>query len=122
MTFFYDLNKRLAQLADKQDAKQISEDAKAVAPKSKLAQALNERDMGKHNNATTGFAALAKKTGGGEKGNRIAGAQLAKMRAKGQVEEGDMEEGNAFTGALAKTPKGGTFKGDKNKASAIEWL
>jgi len=112
MTFFYDLNKRLAQLAQKQDAQQISEDAKAVAPTSKLAQALNERDLGKHNNATTGFKALAKKAGGGniEKGNRIAGAQLAKMRAKGQVEEGDMEEGNAFTGALAKTPKGGTFK------------
>jgi hypothetical protein len=36
--------------------------------------------MGKHNNATTGFAALAKKTGGGEKGAKIAGAQLAKMR------------------------------------------
>jgi len=110
MTFFYDLNKRLAQLASKQDAKQITEEAKAVAPKSKLAQALNERDLGKHNNATTGFKALAKKVGGGEKGARIAGAQLAKMRAKGQVEEGDMEEGNAFTGALAKTPKGGKFK------------
>jgi hypothetical protein len=85
--FFYDLNKRMAELANKQDAKQITESTKAQAPKSKLAQALNERDLGKHNNATTGFAALAKKTGGGEKGARIAGAQLAKMRAKGQVEE-----------------------------------
>jgi hypothetical protein len=179
--FFYDLNKRLATLANKQDAEQITESVKATAPKSQLAQALNERDLGKHNNATTGFKALAKKTGGGEKGNRIAGAQLAKMRAKGQVEEGynpvkavkqcakdymemngirsvhdleaediesiggdcqmgyqdvceilgcnlpdslgpvksydehgDMEEGNAFTGKLASTPKGGSFKlGDK---------
>ena len=127
MTFFYDLNKRLSQLADKQDAKQISEDAKATTqPKSQLAQALNERDLGKHNNATTGFAALAKKAGGGniEKGNRIAGAQLAKMRAKGQVEEGHCpacdcapckcNEGNAFTGKLKATPKGEKFKlGDK---------
>jgi len=117
MTFFYDLNKRLAQLADKQDAQHLAEHSAAVPQtpkKGSLAQALNERDLGKHNNATTGFAALAKKTGGGEKGARIAGAQLAKMRAKGQVEEGDMEEGNAFTGALAKTPKGGSFKlGDK---------
>jgi hypothetical protein len=34
MTFFYDLNKRLAALADKQDAK-------TVAPKSKLAESMN---------------------------------------------------------------------------------
>jgi hypothetical protein len=105
MTFFYDLNKRLAQLASKQDAKQITEEAKAVAPKSQLAQALNERDLGKHNNAATGFAALAKKTGSGEKGNRIAGAQLAKMRAKGQVEESDMDE-SAFQAAIGKKKYG----------------
>lgn len=86
MSFFYDLNKRLADLATKQDAKQISEDVKAVAPKSKLAQALNERDMGKHNNATTGFAALAKKTN-----PKIAGAQFQKMKKAGQLEgEGEM--------------------------------
>jgi hypothetical protein len=112
MTFFYDLNKRLASLAEKQNLAEHSVPAAQTAKKSPLAQALNERDLGKHNNATTGFKALAKKAGGGniEKGNRIAGAQLAKMRAKGQVEEGDMEEGNAFTAALAKTPKGGKFK------------
>ena len=72
MSFFYDLNKKL--------------DGIRATPEVTHKQ-LNERDMGKHNNATTGFAALAKKTGGGEKGARIAGAQLAKMRAKGQVEE-----------------------------------
>jgi hypothetical protein len=38
MSFFYDLNARLAKLASKQDAKQISEDAKAAAPKSQLAE------------------------------------------------------------------------------------
>ncbi len=81
--FFYDINKKMADLAKKQ---QLTEDAKAAPAKSVRSQ-LNERDLGKHNNATTGFAALAKKTGGGEKGARIAGAQLAKMRAKGQVEE-----------------------------------
>ena len=73
MSFFYDLNKKLDSIR---------------ATPEVTHQQLNERDMGKHNNATTGFAALAKKTGGGEKGARIAGAQLAKMRAKGQVEEG----------------------------------
>jgi hypothetical protein len=51
---------------------------------------LAEKDLGKHNNATTGFKALAKKAGGGEKGAKIAGAQLAKMRAKGQVDEGSI--------------------------------
>ena len=72
MSFFYDLNKKLDSIR---------------ATPEVTHQQLNERDMGKHNNATTGFAALAKKTGGGEKGAKIAGAQLAKMRAKGQVEE-----------------------------------
>lgn len=43
---------------------------------------LVEKDLGKHNNATTGFKALAKKTNA-----KIAGAQLANMRDKGQVEE-----------------------------------
>jgi hypothetical protein len=46
-----------------------------------------ERDMGKHNNKTTGFKALAKKTGGGEKGAKIAGAQFQKMKKAGQLEE-----------------------------------
>ena len=87
MTFFYDLNKRMAELSQKQTLAEHSVPAVQPTKKSPMTQALNERDMGKHNNATTGFAALAKKTGGGEKGNRIAGAQLAKMRAKGQVEE-----------------------------------
>jgi len=83
MTFFYDLNKKMADLANKQ---QLTEDAKAAPVKtasSPLRSQLNERDLGKHNNATTGFAALAKKTN-----PKIAGAQLAKMRDKGQVEEG----------------------------------
>lgn len=65
MSFFYDLNKKLDNIR---------------ATPEVTHQQLNERDMGKHNNATTGFAALAKKTGGGEKGAKIAGAQLAKMR------------------------------------------
>jgi hypothetical protein len=90
MTFFYDLNKKLDSIREK--------------PELTHGQ-LNERDLGKHNNATTGFAALAKKTGGGEKGARIAGAQLAKMRAKGQVEESDMEE-SAFQAAIGKKKYG----------------
>jgi hypothetical protein len=99
--FFYDLNKKMADLADKQ---QLTEDAKAAPAKSVRSQ-LNERDLGKHNNATTGFAALAKKTGGGEKGAKIAGAQLAKMRAKGQVEE-EVDE-SALSTPISKAMKSG---------------
>ena len=85
--FFYDINKKMADLAKRQQLAEDAQSAPAKPAPSALRTQLNERDMGKHNNATTGFAALAKKTGGGEKGARIAGAQLAKMRAKGQVEE-----------------------------------
>jgi hypothetical protein len=73
MTFFYNLNKKLDEIR--------------ATPSTTHGQ-LNERDMGKHNNATTGFKALAKKAGGGEKGNRIAGAQFQKMKKAGQLEEG----------------------------------
>ena len=71
MSFFYDLNKKLDSIRATPEVthQQLNE--------------RDERDLGKHNNATTGFAALAKKTN-----PRIAGKQLAHMREKGQVEEG----------------------------------
>jgi hypothetical protein len=75
MTFFYDLNKKLDEIR--------------ATPSTTHGQ-LNERDMGKHNNATTGFKALAKKAGGGEKGEKIAGAQFQKMKKAGQIEEEGM--------------------------------
>ena len=75
MTFFYDLNKKLDEIR--------------ATPSTTHGQ-LNERDMGKHNNATTGFKALAKKAGGGEKGEKIAGAQFQKMKKAGQLEEEGM--------------------------------
>ena len=73
MSFFHNLNKTLDGIAARPEAAQ-----------------LNERDMGKHNNATTGFKALAKKAGGGEKGEKIAGAQFQKMKKAGQIEEEGM--------------------------------
>ena len=76
MSFFHNLNKTLDSIAARPEAAQ-----------------LNERDMGKHNNATTGFKALAKKAGGGEKGERIAGAQFQKMKKAGQLEEESVDEG-----------------------------
>jgi len=81
MTFFYDLNKKLDEIR---------------ATPSKTHGQLNERDMGKHNNATTGFAALAKKAGKeyGSKaaGERVAGAQFQKMKKSGKIEEQGMDE------------------------------
>jgi len=95
MTFFYDLNKKLDEIRatpSKTHGQLNEQSAPAHKSKSQLTQALNERDMGKHNNATTGFKALAKKAGGGEKGNKIAGAQFQKMKKAGQLEEQTVEE------------------------------
>ena len=76
MTFFYDLNKKLDSIREKPEVTHGQ---------------LNERDMGKHNNKTTGFDALAKKAGKeyGSKaaGERVAGAQFQKMKKAGQLEE-----------------------------------
>jgi hypothetical protein len=68
-----------------------------------------EGDIGKHNNGKTGFAALAKKTN-----PKIAGSQLAKMRAKGQVEEADMPPRDALASPLTLEAKK-TKKPDANK-------
>ena len=81
MTFFYDLNKKLDSIREKPEVTHGQ---------------LNERDMGKHNNKTTGFDALAKKAGKeyGSKaaGERVAGAQFQKMKKAGKLEEGGMDE------------------------------
>jgi hypothetical protein len=106
MTFFYDLNKRLAQLADKQDAKQISEDAKASAPKSQLAEAVDVaeagysakagragKDLGKPGKNFSKIAkGAAERYGSKEAGERVAGAVLKKLRAKESVSEGQMKQ------------------------------
>jgi hypothetical protein len=158
MSFFYDLNARMAKLAAKQDAKQITEDVKASAPKSQLAEALEEADYSAKKAAAgkdigkpgKNFSKIAKsageKYGSKAAGERVAGAVLNKLRhpkesgeqhdtqqpklirdlkAQGLTDKQIMQkmkelkhgttkkiadEGNAFTGALAKTPKGDKFK------------
>jgi hypothetical protein len=105
--FFYNLNKKMADLAERQDLAE---------------SAVTERDMGKHNNATTGFKALAKKAGAkyGSKaaGERVAGAQFQKMKKAGQLEEGhcpacdcspckcDSMDESAFQAAIGKKKYG----------------
>jgi hypothetical protein len=131
MSFFYDLNKRLADLATKQDAKQIKEEVKAAAPRSRLAESLDESAfqaaIGKKKYGDEGMKALQKA------GREHAGKEkMANIRNKYDKydeavdQDGDVmdylndklkdydakqtKEGNAFTGALASTPKGGKFK------------
>jgi hypothetical protein len=69
------------------DGKVESEKDEVIGSRRKAA-GLDEADEGKHNNATTGFKALAKKAGGGEKGAKIAGAQREKMKKAGKIKEG----------------------------------
>ena len=156
MTFFYDLNKRLAALASKQDAQALTESATAVAVESKFSKLAKE--IGKNPKVTNPDAVAAaigrkkygqkamtaksiagkKKANEGELGTAIgaglggtvgglpgaalggiAGHYLSKDKDK-KTNEGTCpscdcapckcNEGNAFTGALAKTPKGGKFK------------
>ena len=213
MSFFYNLNEKLAALAAKQDARQISEDVKAAAPKSKLAESFDVaeagysakagragKDLGKPGKNFEKIAkGAAERYGSKAAGERVAGAVLNKLRhpkedvanegmfgfgmpktsvsnnrlmvqgdqkagnkvmaalqkanpqlaAQGkhsgasgpdgpqylgiqfatpqlaqqaaQALQGGMEEGNAFTGKLKSTPKGGKFKmGNKTMTDTSE--
>ena len=119
MTFFYELNQRMAKLAAKQDAMQTAKEVKSAAPRSQLAEALEETDYSAKKAAAgkdigkpgKNFNKIAKSAGAryGSKaaGERVAGAVLNKLR---HAKEDVTDEGNAFTGALKATPKGGKFK------------
>jgi hypothetical protein len=124
MTFFHDLNKRLAALASKQDAQQIAESKKVEAvAKSPLTQALTESEKwiqkavnpkNKGNLHKALHVAQDKKIPKAkiEKATHSKNPKLRHMAqfAKNVANEEMADEGNAFTGALAKTPKGGKFK------------
>ena len=130
MSFFYDLNKRLADLAKKQnltegakpDFLDLDKDGNRTEPMKKAAKEVDEagysakaaragKDIGKPGKA---FAQIAKSAGerygSKERGEKVAGAVLKKLRMK----EDDMEEGNEFSGALAKAKASGAkeFKVD----------
>lgn len=74
-------------------------------------QQVNEKDIGKHNNATTGFDALVKKLTpkyGVEAAKRIAGSQLKKIK------EADLPSNDADMGAgLGAGRSQATFEGKK---------
>jgi hypothetical protein len=90
MTFFYDLNKRLADLATKQDAKQLTESA-VVAERADYSakKAAAGKDIGKPGKMFSKIAKSAgKEYGSKAAGERVAGAVLNKLRAKESVQEG----------------------------------
>jgi hypothetical protein len=137
MTFFYDLNKKLAGLAGvqlnegkqaKPDFLDVDKDGNKEEPMKKALKdkELDEasysaksaragKDIGKPGKAFSKIARdAAERYGSKEKGEKVAGAVLAKLRAKESVEEADMEEGNEFSGELAKAKASGakSFKVD----------
>ena len=118
--FFQNINKRLTDIGACTDLTE---------------SAVTERDQGKHNNATTGFKALAKKAGReyGSKaaGERVAGAQFQKMKRAGKLEEGhcsacncspcSCNEGNAFSGAVARAKANGVQPGEKIRVGGKQY-
>jgi hypothetical protein len=115
MTFFYDLNKRLADLAKKQDLTEsvgsTSGFLEASTGDYSAKKAAAGKDIGKPGKMFSKIAKSAgKEYGSKAAGERVAGAVLAKLR-KG-VKEDDMEEGNRFTGNLAKARAAGLKKAD----------
>ena len=103
MTFFYDLNKRMAELARKQTLAESAQPAVAEGSTGDYSakKAAAGKDIGKPGKMFSKIAKSAgKEYGSKAAGERVAGAVLNKLR-KG-VKEGDMEEGNEFSGELAK--------------------
>jgi hypothetical protein len=73
------------------------------------------KDIGKPGKQFAKIAkSAAERYGSKERGEKVAGAVLAKLRAKESIDEGDVEEGNDFTGARLAAIKAGkpTFKVD----------
>ena len=121
MTFFYDLNKRLAQLADKQDLHEskVAESEKWIQ---KAVNPANKGNLHKALHVAQGEKIPKAKI---EKATHSKNPKLRHMAqfAKNVANEEMADEGNAFTGKLASTPKGGKFKlGDKEfkDTSSIE--
>jgi hypothetical protein len=158
MTFFYDLNKKLADLAKKQDLNESVGSTSGFLEGStgnySAKKASAGKDIGKPGKMFSKIAKSAgKEYGSKAAGERVAGAVLNKLRAKESVEEaddhketklirdlrakgmsdkqivrkmeqikrgttktvvkeGDMEEGNRFTGNLMKARAAGLKKAD----------
>ena len=108
MTFFHDLNKRLAQLSEKQDLheSQVAESEKWIQ---KAVNPANKGNLHKALHVAQGEKIPKSKI---DKATHSKNSKLRHMAqfAKNVANEEIADEGNAFTGALVKTPKGGKFK------------
>jgi len=97
----------------KKAAKEVDESMEEASYSAKAARA--GKDIGKPGKNFEKIAkSAAERYGSKERGEKVAGAVLAKLRAKESVEEGEMEEGNDFTGARMAAIKAGkpTFRVD----------
>ena len=108
--FFYQMNKRLQQVVDAPKSVHQNLNEGAVAEASYSAKAARAgKDIGKPGKQ---FAKIAKSAGerygSKERGEKVAGAVLAKLRAKEDV----AQEGNKFTGNLMKARAAGLEKAD----------
>lgn len=104
MTFFYDLNKKLADLATKQT---LSESAQAQLS---VDESALQAFIGKKKYGDSGMIALQK---AGREG--ASKDKMARIRAQhDKMDESDMEEGNEFSGELVKARASGAkeFKVD----------
>ena len=121
MTFFYDLNKRLATIADQPQTKQLNEGAVAETDYS-AKKARAGKDIGKPGKQ---FAQIAKSAGerygSKERGEKVAGAVLAKLRkGVGEGNDGNLANnakpydkvtrGDVIAGRLGKDEMGGKHK------------
>ncbi len=116
MTFFYDLNKRLADLAKKQDLNESVGSTSGFLEGStgdySAKKARAGKDIGKPGKMFSKIAKSAgEKYGSKERGEKVAGAVLAKLRAKEAIdpslEESDMDE-SALQAYLGKKKYGET--------------
>ena len=108
MSFFYDLNKRLAALADKQDL----HESKVAESEKWIQKAVNPANKG---NLHKALHVAQDKTIPKAKIEKATHSKNPKLRhmaqfAKNVANEEMADEGNAFTAALKSTPKGGKFK------------
>jgi hypothetical protein len=114
MTFFYDLNKRLADLAKKQDLNESVGSTSGFLEGStgdySAKKARAGKDIGKPGKMFSKIAKSAgERYGSKERGEKVAGAVLAKLRAKEAIdpslEESDMDE-SALQAYLGKKKYG----------------
>jgi len=129
MNNMYDILTKMNLLegrGSKPDFLDLDRDGNRTEPMKKAAKEVDEasysakaaragKDIGKPGKT---FAKIAKSAGerygSKERGEKVAGAVLAKLRAKESIDEADMEEGNEFSGELAKARASGAkeFKVD----------